>query len=215
MALKLVLASSSPRRAELLSRLGLSFNVLKAEVDETALEGEAPVEMVTRLSRAKAEAAASLAGEDAIVLAADTIVALEGRILGKPRTPAEARRMLRELRGRYHTVFTGVTVLAPGAGLTLEAVERSEVLMRRYSDAELEGFVASGRAMDKAGAYAVQDDEFRPVERIEGCYTNVMGLPVCVATRLLAQAGLELPGEPLALCLSLTPEEFRGGHPRG
>ena len=204
---RVILASSSPRRAELLSKLGVAFEVLKAQVEETLLPGEKPEELVARLSQLKAGAVAPLAS-DALVLAADTIVMLDGKILGKPRNPEEAKTMLRALRGRYHTVFTGVAVLDVSRNLLLQEVERSEVLMRDYTDEEIEKFVASGKALDKAGAYAVQDRDFNPVVNIKGCYTSVMGLPICMVARLLEKAGLHPIHNPAKLCRDFTPEWF-------
>lgn len=210
----LILASASPRRRELLSLLRLPFSVVRADVAEKRLEGESPQEMVTRLSRAKAEAVATSRGGN-VVLACDTIVALEGEVLGKPADAGEARSMLRRLRGREHRVYSGLTVLATeGDGLTASghlftSCDETVVHMRPYSDEEIAVYVASGDPLDKAGAYAIQSASFHPVARIEGCYANVMGLPLWLVAQTLRSLGLPLPDdEAVAVaCASFT------GHP--
>ncbi len=206
---RLILASSSPRRQELLGRLAIPYEVIAAPVEEDVLEGESPRDMVMRLALAKARAARKLNSTD-VILAADTTVVIEGKILGKPRDEAEAREMLRTLRGRSHLVFTGVAVLA-SPSLELAGTKCSAVLMRDYSDEEIEAYVSSGRALDKAGAYGVQDD-FHPVAEIRGCYTNVMGLPLCLTVELLQKAGFPFGSSPLQICEEATPLEFRGSH---
>jgi len=185
------LASASPRRRELLSLFGRPFEVLPADIDETN-HGDAPAdEFVQALSRAKARVAAQKAASG-LVIACDTIVVLDGRVLGKPGSPAEAREMLRALRGRPHQVMTAVTVLDAAGGQELAACDVTEVWMRPYADAEIEEYVASGDPMDKAGAYAIQHAGFRPVEAVQGCYASVMGLPLCLLYRLLRQVGEEV-----------------------
>ena len=181
--LRTILASSSPRRRELLAQLGLRFEIIKPDIDESRRAAENLVDYAERLSREKAEAAARLlGGGPALIIAADTIVLDGGALLGKPVDAAEARRMLRRLRGREHAVVTAFTLnLADRAGdaprfITRHA--RTVVYMRDYSDAELEAYVSSGDPLDKAGAYAIQNDAFRPVARIEGSYSNVVGLPL-------------------------------------
>ena len=186
---KLVLASTSPRRRELISCLGLEVEVVPPSVSETVQAGEGPNEMVERLAMSKARSvAASL--ERGLVVGADSVVVLDGRILGKPADPEQAREMLRRLRGREHRVVTGVAV-ADDSGSQVHVSSRvSTVTMRQYSDDEIDSYVASGEPMDKAGAYAVQDLSFRPAQGLEGCYTNVVGLPVCLLVELLEEAGL-------------------------
>ncbi|HWP29215.1 MAG TPA: Maf family protein [Chloroflexota bacterium] len=184
----LVLASASPRREQLLRQLGVRFTVLAPEVDETPRPGEAPEMLAQRLARAKAAAVAARC-PGALVLAADTVVALDGWLLGKPADAAEATAMLRALRAAPHDVYTGVCVREPD-GSEHVAVERTRVWMRAYSDAEIARSVASGELFDKAGAYAIQDPVLQPVARLVGCYTNVVGLPLCQAARLLAAAGV-------------------------
>ncbi len=186
----LILASASPRRAEILRQAGIPFRARAAHVEETILPGEKPVACVRRLARLKAEAV-SRSGE--IVLGADTVVVAGGRILGKPRDARDAARMLRLLSGRAHEVITGICLLragdarSSGAGSNGRAASgrlcicdavRTRVWFRRLSRAEIAGYVASGEPMDKAGAYAIQGLASRFVTRIEGCYFNVVGLPV-------------------------------------
>lgn len=192
------LASISPRRHELVGYLNLPFTPHRPDVDEASLPGEPPAEMVKRLSREKATAVAARLSEG-IVIAADTIVVLLGRVLGKPRDEAEAGEMLRALRGRRHLVLTGHTTLNVATGKTITDVCESKVTMRELSDEEIEAYIASGEPMDKAGAYAVQDERFHPVANVIGCPANVMGLPLCHITRDLRRHGVALPpSEPLA-----------------
>ncbi|MCS7286807.1 MAG: Maf family protein [Anaerolineae bacterium] len=207
---KILLASSSPRRRELVAKLALPYEVVSKPVEESSLEGESPQEMVKRLALAKARAVCDF-NSSHVILAADTIVFLEGNILGKPQDEKHAREMLLALKGRSHLVFTGVAVLVPPS-LELVGVECTLVLMRDYSLEEIEAYVGSGRALDKAGAYGVQEEDFRPVAEVRGCYTNVMGLPLCLTAELLGKAGFRFKESPLQICESATPEEFRGSH---
>lgn len=184
---RLVLASASPRRRELLASLGLPFDVVPSEVDEDSEERD-PVRLARLLARRKAEAVAAERPK-ALVIGSDTVVALDGALLGKPADAAEAREMLRALRGRTHEVVTGVAVALGGR----VAVDHGHtgVRMRDYTDAEIEAFIASGSPFDKAGGYAIQDPAFAPVERFEGCRCNVIGLPVGVLRALLARFEVE------------------------
>jgi septum formation protein len=183
---KLVLASASPRRRELLGALGISYRVVAADIDERLLPDEAPDALVRRLAETKALAVAGRLGheERSQVLAADTEVAWQGSVLGKPADPEHARTMLLALRARPHTVLTGLA-LARGESVVWSRVVETAVWMRAYADDEIERYIASGRPLDKAGAYGIQDAAFHPVERIEGCYTNVVGLPLCEVSRAL------------------------------
>lgn len=192
-ASRLLLASASPRRRELLPALGLPFATRAADVDETPPAGADPAAAAAAIARRKAEAARADA-RDLPVLAADTVVAFSGRPLGKPRDAAEATAMLRELRGQEHTVFTSVVLGC--AGRMLQATAASRVLMRRYSDDEIAASIAAGTPFDKAGAYAIQDPLLHPVERCDGCYCNVMGLPLWTARRLLLALAPELRPAP-------------------
>ena len=187
----IVLASASPRRRELLAGMGLDFLTMPANVAEDPLPGESPGALVERLSRDKAAAIAS--GLDAgIVIGADSMVVHRGEALGKPRDADDARRMLRRLRGTRHQVFTGVTVIDAASGRALTDSMASDIALRRFSDAEMEASIASGTPMDKAGAYAVQDTEFHPAESWEGCYTNIVGLPLCRLLEMLEEMGAPL-----------------------
>jgi septum formation protein len=180
----LILASASPRRRELVTLFGLDFKFVPADVDESPRAGESPEDLVRRLSRAKAALAAQ-PFSDSIILAADTVVSIDGAILGKPRDADDARRMLRLLRGRAHTVFSGVTVARGARQIT--QIATTSVWMRDYADSEIAAYVATGDPLDKAAAYAIQHDGFRPVARIEGCHANVMGLPLCHLYRALKE----------------------------
>jgi septum formation protein len=187
----LILASASPRRRELLARLGLPFEVLPAGVDESTPEVPADaVELARDLARAKAAEIAA-ARPDAPVVAADTIVVLDGRILGKPESEDEAWQTLRAIRGRPHYVITAVAV-ARDADIHVDYA-LSTVHMRDYADDEIAKYIASGDPFDKAGSYAIQHERFRPVERYEGCYCNVVGLPLIMTWQLLLQAGVPVP----------------------
>lgn len=179
----LVLASESPRRADLLKAAGLSFEVLSVPVDETPWERETPDAHVRRLAEAKARAVAARR-PDAVVLGADTVVVVDGRILGKPVDAADAASMLRSLSGRDHEVLTGVCVVGRGLTPTVE-VACTRVWFSALSEGEIDRYVRSGEPMDKAGAYAIQGLGSRFVERIDGSYSNVVGLPVALVYRLL------------------------------
>lgn len=187
---QLILASASPRRRELLERVGLRFTVHAADVDETLVPGLTAREQVVRLSRIKAEAVAKTAPEGSVILSADTVVVLDGSILGKPKDPPEARNMLQALSGRSHLVLTGVSVLR---GDHLEThCEETKVHLRPLSEAEIASYVATGEPMDKAGAYGIQGYAALFVSHLEGDYYNVMGLPLCAVGQMLRRAGIPL-----------------------
>lgn len=181
----LVLASNSPRRRELLALGGWKFQVHPAEVDENQIPGESPGPFVLRLAKAKAHTCAASAREDLTILAADTAVVDRNNILGKPKDVAEAREMLLRLRGRTHQVYTGIAVLKKSTGYLGMDLCITNVPMRAYSNKEMETYIASGDPLDKAGAYAIQNPQFHPVESLNGCYASVMGLPLCHLTRSL------------------------------
>lgn len=185
----LVLASASPRRRELLAALGLAFTVRAVDLDETPHPGEEPRELVERLAREKAAAQAA-PGE--LVLAADTVVVVEGVLLGKPRDPADARRMLARIAGREHTVLTGVALEEPGRGRRGVTVEESRVRMAALAPEEIDWYVGTGEPLDKAGSYAVQGLGALFVEAVHGNYTNVVGLPLPATYRLFAGLGYDL-----------------------
>lgn len=185
---RLVLASASPRRADLLRQLGVPFEVVPSGIAETLPPG--PVrEAVQALALAKARAVAGRVGL-AVVLGADTAVVLAGEVFGKPESPEDARRMLRALRGREHEVITAVALVEAPSGREETAAVVSRVLMREYSEAEIEAYVASGEPFDKAGAYAVQAAAGALVAKVDGCYTNVVGLPRTTTRRLLEAWGI-------------------------
>ncbi len=193
----LVLASGSPRRRDLLDALGVAFDVRPTDVDETPLPGETAEELVRRLAVAKAEAGLAAAPErPVVVLAADTLVSVDGEVLGKPIDEADAARMLRLLSGSRHQVLTGVSVAAAhGTAATLSVeVETTHVHMAAWTEEQIAAYVASGEPMDKAGSYAIQEVGDRFVTRIEGNFDNVVGLPVDRTRRMLADAGVDLPG---------------------
>ena len=181
--MKLILASSSPRRSALLSAVGYQFEVRVADVDETPLDGETAEALVRRLARLKAWTVAC--GEDELVLAADTTVACDGEIMNKPEDHAEATRMLRRLSGRDHEVFTGVTLRHVGGEETF--VERTVVWFAPMSEAEIAWYVDSGEPLGKAGAYGIQGRASRFVTRVEGSYPNVVGLPTAQVAKHLAK----------------------------
>jgi len=197
---RLILASGSPRRAQILRDAGFSFALHPTFVNEAIRRGESPVQHVQRLASEKALAAAQKIHGSALVIGADTVVVVGGKILGKPRSPADARRMLRLLTGRKHRVLTGLAVLrldsAPARGrpsqrsLLRSAVEVTQVWFARLTPREIADYVASGEPMDKAGAYAVQGRAGRFITRIEGCYFNVVGLPLARLYRMLNKMGI-------------------------
>lgn len=197
---RIVLASGSPRRLELLGNLGLLFEVIPSNVDETIPPGVTPGQLVQSLALQKAQGVlASLsADKDLVVIGADTMVVLDGDLIGKPEDEAEARAMLRRLSGRTHIVFTGVAVLEKRKNVelkTFEHVEESFVTFGNLSDAEIAAYVATREPLDKAGAYALQGIGAALVDRIEGCYTNIIGLPIPKVVAILRQAGVNILGQ--------------------
>ena len=179
--MSIILASNSPRRRELLAQIGIrDFQILSPDVDETVEPGLSPARMVETLSLRKARAAAGRAGADDLILAADTVVALDGRVLGKPQDEGDAFAMLSALSGREHCVYTGVTVLGGGQAATEH--EETAVAFRALSPEEIRDYIATGEPMDKAGAYGIQGD-----------YCNVVGLPLFRLGRMLSGFGVKLP----------------------
>jgi len=195
----IVLASASPRRQELLARLGLQFEVCVADIDERRLPGEAPRPMARRLSLAKARAVAS-SRPQAIVIAADTLVVVGCDVLGKPANEDEAFAMLGRLRNQPHQVLTGLALVHSARQRESVEVVTTRVMMRNYTDDEIRRYVQTGDPMDKAGAYAIQAEDFHPVARIEGSYTNVVGLPLCALYRHLRAWGVPVPIEARVAC---------------
>jgi MAF protein len=199
----IVLASSSPRRRDLFALLGLPFQAVDPQVDETPLEGETPKSTVLRLAFAKAQEAA-MRYPEAIIVAADTLVILGDKILGKPRGGDEAVAVLEALRGKKHRVTSAVIVLNAATREEREEVAETQVWMRAYSGEEIARYIGRGEPFDKAGGYAIQDKEFRPVARMKGCYANVMGLPLCHLYRALKGVGIKPPDTPFEACISFT-----------
>jgi len=187
--MKLILASASPRRAEILRNAGFPFTVLSSAVDETPFPEESASDHVSRLAAAKAELVAARAVGPAIVLAADTVVALENRILGKPRSEEDARHMLEILSGRTHTVLTGVTMVRLPDAERVAFVESTLVHFAQLSEEEITRYLATEEPHDKAGGYAIQGRAGRYIPRIEGCYFNVVGLPLARVQQALAELG--------------------------
>ncbi|HEX9307918.1 MAG TPA: Maf family protein [Anaeromyxobacter sp.] len=190
---RLVLASQSPRRRELLAQLGVALEVQPADADESVLPGEPPHEYVLRVAREKARAVAG-----PVVLAADTAVVLGREVLGKPRDAEDARRMLRALSATSHEVLTAVCVrrAQPALAVELDVVVTTRVRFARLGDAEIDWYVSTGEPLDKAGAYAIQGAGGAFVLGVEGSVSNVVGLPLAETAELLARAGFPLPWSP-------------------
>ena len=194
---QIILASRSPRRHELVGRMGLAFQVMVPDIEEHMDRVLPPHKLVETISLEKARAVGGQVGEGPIIIAADTVVALDGALLGKPRDRAEARRMLTALQGRHHQVYTGFTVLQGGRAITRS--EETEVVFRRMTDAEIGQYISTGEPMDKAGAYGIQGYGAMLVESLRGDYFNVMGLPVCALAEVLKEFGVD--------CLALSAEK--------
>ena len=189
--LPLVLASSSPRRRDLLPYLGLPFKVNPPQIEEKRKSGETPKEMVIRLAIEKASVIAQQLSAG-LVIGADSVVVFGPQVLGKPKTITEAVQMLEMLRGGKHRVMTGVSVIDVVNECKMFIVEETIVSMREYSRGELEKYAFSGGSMDKAGAYAIQDSTFSPVAQVNGCYTNAVGLPLCRLSEMLGKCGISV-----------------------
>ncbi|MBW8010150.1 MAG: septum formation protein Maf [Chloroflexi bacterium] len=192
-----ILASTSPRRRDLLSVGGWEFEVAPANVDETPKPGESPKEYTHRVAQSKARAVGGAASNGSIVIAADTTVCMHDRILGKPSDADEAAHMLSILRGNTHQVITSVAVYLTSKDEMFCDQAVTDVPMRKYSDAEMHAYIATGDPFDKAGSYAIQRQDFKPVDDLQGCYANVVGLPLCHLVRTLkkmgAASGEEIP----------------------
>ena len=186
---KIILASASPRRKELLSQIGVTFEIIKAEKEEH-ITSSIPTEVVKELSMQKAKEVAAKC-DSSIIIGADTIVAMEGQILGKPKDRADAMRMLRLLQGKKHQVITGVTVLL-GSTKTLSFAEVTDVSLYPMTDAQIERYIATGEPMDKAGAYGIQGRFAAYVRGIEGDYNNVVGLPIGRLYQEVLSVGIDL-----------------------
>jgi septum formation protein len=190
------LASRSPRRAELLQQIGISFTVLPADIDESQLPGENPADYVLRLARAKAQTCIDILVQQGLpmlpVLAADTTVSVDGELMGKPENAGDARRMLRLMSGRCHEVLTGLAVATPQRLEALLSVTQVEVAM--LTGQEIDAYIATSEPFDKAGAYGIQGLAGTFIKRIEGSYSGVMGLPVFETAQLLKSAGIPVLG---------------------
>jgi septum formation protein len=187
--MKLILASASERRAQILRNAGISFAVLSSAVDETAYPGETPQQMVERLAGAKAELAAARALGPAILIAADTVVTLDGQILGKPRSTEDARHMLELFSGRTHSVITGVALVRLPEMDRRQFIETTLVSFAPLTREEIFRYLSTEEPYDKAGAYAIQGHAGRYIPRIEGCYFNVVGLPLARLVTTLQELG--------------------------
>jgi septum formation protein len=189
----LILASQSPRRKQLLEWTGWSFEIIPASNVENVRPGEAPLDYVRRMSSEKAAAIVSQIKGNGIVLAADTVVVLDGKILGKPESNDQANEFLRELRGKIHFVSTSIFIEDPETKGIEQEICTSQVKMREYTEREMQTYIATGDPQDKAGAYAVQHKGFHPVQNFRGCLANVMGLPLCHLVRTMAKLGVYPP----------------------
>jgi MAF protein len=198
----LILASGSPRRKKLLSLAGWTFQIIPANLDESYAMHETPQEYVVRLALEKARSVSGQYRPEAVVLAADTAGILEDEILGKPASIVEAKAMLQRLHDRAHQVITGLAAIQVGTGAWRVDWCITDVKMRNYTAAEIDAYVASGDPLDKAGAYAIQHPGFDPVESVNGCYANVVGLPLCHLPALLAPFGIQDRQEKTAGCRS-------------
>lgn len=189
MGKRLILASNSPQRRELLRSAGFVFDAVAPQGEESYDGREPPAAFAERMAEHKAAAVAQQfrRAEDVVVLGADTVVVVDGALLGKPGSPAEARRMLEKLSGRMHEVITAVALAEPGTGRRAVAHEVTRVFFRALTPQEIEDYVAGGEPLDKAGAYAAQGRASRFVARVEGCYFNVVGLPLALVDRLLRE----------------------------
>lgn len=190
---RIILASASPRRRELLERIGIPTVVVPAHIDESVLADESPEEHVRRLSRAKAECVAAGMPEGRYFIGSDTVVVLDGRILGKPADRAEAAAMLRSLSGNRHQVWSGFAIHDRRECRTLDGAVCTDVEFRTLSSREIEGYIETGEPMDKAGAYAIQGIGTFMVRQIHGSYTNVVGLPLAELLDALAELGAGHP----------------------
>lgn len=190
---KLVLASASPRRAELLKQIGLKFVVDPSNHEET-LENNLPPERLAMVLSLKKARAVARRHRNAVVIAADTIGVLKGKVIGKPKSAADARRMLRSLSGKTHLVITGFTVYDTGARRIATKAVETRVHFRRLTTAEIDAYVATGEPLDKAGAYGIQERGAVFVDRIDGDYFNVIGLPLCVLVETLKKLGVKVLG---------------------
>ncbi len=187
--MKLILASASARRAQILRDAGLPFQIISSAIDEAPMEGESPQDLVRRLAEQKAQLVAARAVGPAIVIGADTVVVLNGKILGKPRSAEEARAMLEQLSGRTHAVITGIALIRLPDEAARQELETTQVTFAPMTEEDISSYVATGEPFDKAGGYAIQGRGGRHITRIEGGYFNVVGLPLGKLYGLLKELG--------------------------
>ncbi len=192
--MEIVLASASPRRKELLEQIGLQFTVDPSDYPEDAFFEMKPAERARQVSLEKARSVATR-HKDALVIAADSLIVLKDQVLGKPHDASEAKRMLKSLSGRAHTGITGFTVLDSKSGKSESRSVKTKVFMRKLSDKEIDAYVASGEPLDKAGAYGIQGVGAVLIDRIEGDYYNVVGLPLASLAEVLKKFGVEVLGQ--------------------
>lgn len=197
-AAPLRLASGSPRRAQILRDAGFAFEIEPSRTDERAPSPEANSGTEAELLAAAKASDVARRHPEELVLGADTLVVLNDRIIGKPAGPSDAAAVLRRLRGRTHLVVTGIAL--DGALGRAAGTRTTSVTFRRYSDGEIQQYVDSGLPMDKAGSYGIQDEPFRPAQSIQGCYLNVVGLPMCLTAELMERIGAFRPGSPRPVC---------------
>jgi septum formation protein len=199
-SVKIMLASNSPRRKELLGLFGFEYSVQPADVDESPLENEAPGDYVSRLAEAKACAVGKNVEESCVVIAADTTVADGDMLLGKPINDEESRKMLEQLRDRVHQVYTGIAIFDKKTNKIFTELVCTDVPMRDYTDNEIDEYIATGDPFDKAGGYAIQHSGFHPVSKLSGCYANVVGLPLCHLFRTIKNTGIKADADIPTLC---------------
>lgn len=206
----ILLASGSPRRRQLLRQAGLEPLISPVDLAEIPLPGETPGAMVERLAAAKAQVAAGETDDGAVILTADTTVVADGQILGKPADAADAVGMLLRLRGRPHQVITAICLLERASGREFVASTQTELHMRWLEAEEIERYVAGGSPLDKAGAYGIQDEDFQPVDmdQFDGCFTNVMGLPLCTVGWALGQLGWDVAPRLTLACFGYRQHEL-------
>lgn len=186
---KLVLASGSPRRKELLATLGIPFDVVTSGISEDVETTDGPVAMVQLLARSKANAVAQKL-QEGLVIGSDTTIAFQGEILGKPVDEDAAKEMLRRLRGKRHQVISGIAIIDVATQRVAVSAVTTDIKMRDYSDQEVDAYVGTGEPMDKAGSYAIQGKGGALIQEIQGCYNNVVGMPLCELTKLLVEFGV-------------------------
>jgi len=193
---KLVLASSSPRRQNLIDALNPKFTIVDPASNESPREiSETPEEYVLRLSHTKALSVANNI-PNSMILGADTTVVFKNQVLNKPEDSIEAKKMLKSLRGKIHVVITGITVLDSKSNRYLSMSKSTSVTMREYDNSEIDAYIEHGNPFDKAGSYAIQDTSFKPVHKIEGCYLNVVGLPICEIPPIMSELGTTIHIKP-------------------